>query len=113
MLIGNIFSNVGRALHEGVVHYTIASHHVYYSHWGTTQIEHTQEEVEAIIAAVERVRSKWPFLIVPVYPPKPRPEALDQTVWVIDSTVIRQEFEVDRAVFREIVAVAEGISDEG
>ena len=112
MLIGNIFSNVRRALYEGVVHYPIASHHVYYSHWGTTHIEHTHEEVEAIIAAVERVRARWPYLIVPLFPAKPKPEAIDQPLWVIDSTVVRKQCEIDSSFLIELGDVAENLTSK-
>lgn len=46
--------------------------------------DHTEEEVDAFIEAVERVNQRWPGAFIPVTPPRPRPADRNQVIWILD-----------------------------
>ncbi|WP_166647190.1 hypothetical protein [Prosthecobacter fusiformis] len=46
--------------------------------------DRTEEEVVAVIEAVDRVNQRWPGSFIPVHPPRPRPADRNQVIWIMD-----------------------------
>lgn len=57
-------------------------------HYSPAQfVPNTSEEVDGFIAAMERIRKKWPHGIRELTPPKPKPDDLNQPLWIMNRSI--------------------------
>lgn len=99
--LGRIFSHLDQGLHWGNITMPVRAAIIYRSIdqiYGLVEYN-TQEEVDAIIAAIDRVNQEWPGMFAPESPPKPMPVDADgkldakRVLWTFDSTITGAETE--------------------
>lgn len=74
-----------RGLNEGLLEMEVAAAHLYQSVAASGVEAHSEEEVAAIVSAIDRVNQRWPGAFVSIFPPTPKPDDWLQTIWILDS----------------------------
>ncbi len=116
-IIGGIFHNAFRGFAEGCIEYPIRAYSHYYQHdkdhyYPGKTFENTPEEVDAIIEGINRVNAKWPGALRPVSPPTPKPDDLNQVLWIMDGMVFWPHNRNEPPSNRDIIAVATGLAPD-
>lgn len=81
-------------------------------HYSPAQfVPNTSEEVDGFIAAMERIREKWPHGLRQVAPAKPKPADLNQVIWIMNRSIFGPDL-VPIVHAYDILAVATGVVPE-
>ncbi|WP_265595162.1 hypothetical protein [Verrucomicrobium sp. BvORR106] len=100
--------HLSRAVHEGSTVVSVRGYLVYQTTWLGDLVQHTQDEIDYLVAAVGRVNQRWPGAFVAKADALPVQEDWATVIWEFDSRRLWPDRRGVWPFFEDVLAVALG-----